>query len=373
MSFVPTLLLIAQKVCSIAIGLVGLGLLVTVHEFGHFIFCKLFGVLVPSFSIGFGRSIWEKQIGETTFRLSWLPLGGYVEIAGNEEVGQGEQKEAGRTDERSMRSKPFWQKACIVGGGIFANFVFAYLVLAAVFFIGMPKTPLFCQENTPAIIESIESKSRAEQAGLKAGDAIVSYNGIDAKKEGLCGLLSYCATQKKPLQLSLIIEREKTPINITWEVGNAGPKASGVSFKLAEMPRKSFIESLRDAYTTTIRIIRSAFSAFYQLIKQRSTHGLGGPVMIIAATASGAEHGLSIFFLLIAFISINLAVLNLLPLPIFDGGQIFIMAIEAIIRRELPLKVKMAIAYTCWILILGLFIFLSAQDIWNLFLRAFGS
>jgi len=97
-------------------GILGIGFLIGIHEFGHFLFCKLFKIRTPSFSIGFGPKIFEKQIGETLFKISAIPFGGYVEIAGSAEVGQGEQKEAYAKDEYSMAVKPYWQKMLVMAG-----------------------------------------------------------------------------------------------------------------------------------------------------------------------------------------------------------------------------------------------------------------
>ena len=129
--FSDQLLSLAQSLFFIIIGIMGIGFLIGFHEFGHFIFCKIFHIRTPSFSIGMGPRIFKKKIGETEFALSLLPLGGYVEIAGAAEVGQGEQKEAYSTDQNSFASKPYYQKMLVMAGGIVFNLMFAY---AALFF-----------------------------------------------------------------------------------------------------------------------------------------------------------------------------------------------------------------------------------------------
>ena len=121
-------------------GIIGIAFLIFIHECGHFIMCKIFGVRTPSFSIGFGPKLLTKKIGDTEFSISAIPFGGYVEIAGNAEIGQGDQKEAFARDEGSFAVRPFYQKFCIMIGGILFNLLFAYLVLIFVFAAGLPKS-----------------------------------------------------------------------------------------------------------------------------------------------------------------------------------------------------------------------------------------
>ena len=121
MDILSYITLSSHKIFIVFLGLLGLGFLIGLHELGHFLFCKLFRVSTPSFSIGFGPRIFSKKIGETTFSLSAIPVGGYVEIAGMAEVAQGEQKEASRKDEYSFASKPYYQKVLIMSGGILFN------------------------------------------------------------------------------------------------------------------------------------------------------------------------------------------------------------------------------------------------------------
>ena len=157
----------------ILLAILGVSSLIVLHEFGHFLFAKLFNVRVPSFSIGFGPRLLTKQFGETTFALSAIPLGGYVEVAGNPEVGQGEQLDAHATGDRSFTSKPYWQKLLIMAAGIVFNILFAYAALTFLFSQGAPCIGSWC-ETKPALIGGVNPKSPAEKAGLKSNDKIVA-------------------------------------------------------------------------------------------------------------------------------------------------------------------------------------------------------
>src|SRR5579871_1903884 len=158
-------------------GLFGIGFIIGFHEFGHFLFCKLFKVRTPSFSIGFGPRIISKKIGGTDFALSAIPLGGYVEIAGASEVGQGDQKEAHARDEHSFAAKPWYQKFIIMFGGILFNVMFAYFAFSLLFLMGMPKSMLLYPQNATPVLAVVAPNSPAEQAGLKVGDKLIWAQG----------------------------------------------------------------------------------------------------------------------------------------------------------------------------------------------------
>ena len=121
-----SLVSLPQSFFFLIIGILGISFLIAFHELGHFLFCKLFNIHTPSFSIGFGPRLISKKIGSTEFKISVIPLGGYVEIAGSAEPGQGKQKDANRMDEQSFAIKPFWQKFLVMIGGILFNMAFAY-------------------------------------------------------------------------------------------------------------------------------------------------------------------------------------------------------------------------------------------------------
>lgn len=374
MVLISSLILIIKKLLFLGIGIFGIGFLIGLHELGHFLFCKLFNVKTPSFSIGFGPHIWKKKIGETVFSLSAIPLGGYVEIAGSEEVGQGEQKEAKRADNRSLRVKPYWQKMLILFGGIILNLIFAYTVMIIIFMLGAPKTPILYPLNATTTIETVKPGSPAETAGLKTGDQITSIDGtiVTNHQELILALESQAETKT-----TLTIERDGRKRNkqITPEAGVRDGKevgTLGVAFALVELPSRPIGQALMDGIHATNQLISNVFGAIKGLFHQRNMNGVGGPVMIISTTIQGAQKGLKVFLILLAFISANLAVMNLLPLPILDGGQALLYTIEAIVGRRLPEKIKMYIHYTCWYGFLALILYLTYKDIGRIICSVFG-
>lgn len=365
------LLNLATQCFFLSAGIIGIGFLITIHEIGHFLFCKIFNVSVPSFSVGFGPVLWQKKIGETNFLISAIPLGGFVEIAGSAEVGQGEQKEAQRDDERSLVHKPYWQKLCIMLGGIIINLLFAYIVIIGILATGTPGT-LLVPETITSTIEMVSPDSAAEKAGVQAGDHIISLNNIPFNTEHpetfFASLMQLPGTTT-----SIVLERsgEHLEKQISF---NPEKKTGilGVAFATHALKPLPLLQAIKKGITLTNTYIAQVGSFLKRLITYRKLEGAGGPIGIIAAITGGAQKGLKIYLLLLAVISINLAVLNLIPLPILDGGQVVFYTIEAIIRRRIPDKIKETIAIGCWILFLLLTIYLTYYDIKHIILSFLG-
>lgn len=357
---------LSQNLFFIFSGFIGIGFLIGFHELGHFLFCKIFNISTPSFSIGFGPRLLTKKIGETEFKLSAIPFGGYVEIAGSAEMGQGDQKEAHSHDEFSFAVKPFYQKFLVMSGGILFNLIFAYFTFILLFMTGIPKTNLMYQTNAIPVILHIKSESPADISGLKIGDRILAINNIKIDND-----IKKALTALEPLankSSTLLIERDSTQQSIEIKIGSrkVGRKTIGilgVAFDVAPTPAYPFFEAIKKGIQTTNSWIKNTIYGFTHMLRKKSVSGMAGPVMIIAMTVKGASAGFKIFLIFLAIISINLAILNIIPLPILDGGQILFYGIEALIRKPLPHRIKEYIHIATWILFMGLFLYLSAQDI----------
>ncbi len=313
-----------------------------------------------------GPRILTKKIGETEFALSLLPLGGYVEIAGSAEVGQGEQKEAHSKDERSFAVKPYYQKMLVMAGGILFNLIFAYMALSFLYFIGMPKTPFLYPLHASTVISNVDEETPAAQAHLQPGDKILAFNKTTTRNAAeLINLIK--DLPNTPAQL--LIERNGTQQAVDVTIGSREVNKKDVGFLGVEfeIPRFGVIESIKHGISATNYLIGHICSAFKNIFAGRELNNLGGPLMVISQTIKGAEKGFKIFLLLLAFISINLAILNIIPLPIMDGGQALFYTIEAIIRKPLNEKVREYIHYATWILLLILVVYLSIKDVITIF------
>jgi len=353
---------LSQQLFFILLGLFGMGFLIGFHELGHFLFAKLFKIRIPSFSLGFGPRIFSKKIGETDFCLSAIPFGGYVEIAGAAEVGQGEQSDALATDEGSFAVKPFYQKLLVMLGGILFNLAFAYFAMILLFVTGIPKTPLI---PTP-VIANIQAQSAAEIGGLEVGDKIVSINNENVATDAQKIQLILQPLARVPAVI--VIDRNGEKVTKTVMIGAKETETStvgslGIEFDLVETPPHSFADAVTQGIGMCNKWIKNTFAGFSHLFSKKGINNVAGPVMIIAMTVKGAAAGWQIFMLLLAIISINLAVLNLIPLPILDGGQILFYSIEALIRRPIPHKIREYIHIATWIMFMILFLYLTTQDV----------
>ena len=337
----------------------GIGFLIVFHELGHLLFAKLFNVFAPSFSIGFGPRLLEVKLGETTYALSAIPLGGYVELAGSPEIGQGEQAHAEVTDDRSFSSKPFWQKFIIMLGGIGFNILFAYIVLSILFTMGAPCIGTWCQDKA-ANIGAVHAGTPADKAGLKEEDIILSVQEIKTPtiKEVTEALIPFI---KKPVMLTILrdgqeIKKEVTPEEQT--IGSQKRPLLGVAWQVQKM---GIFDAFTNGWKATWSLIVQTAQALKDITKSRE--GLGGPLMLLCQVTQFAGMGIKMFLFILAFISINLAVFNIIPLPIFDGGQILFFSIEALLNRPLSDKARYYIHVATWILVGLLVLYLTLKDI----------
>ncbi len=372
-----------QNLLLIAIGIIGIGFLIGFHELGHFLFCKLFKIKTPSFSIGMGPKLISKKIGDTLFSLSAIPLGGYVEIAGLEEIGQGEQKEARRTDNLSFGQKSFYQKFLVLIGGILFNLAFAYIAFIALFWMGMPKIAFLYPESMPVIVKYVEADSAAAQAGLQPGDKIVEMmypivreETIDIEREEIKGLPSFIQRLKNlgNKRVTLFVKRDSQQQQIDTIIRDVqGEGRLGIGFETSTaiefLQPVSFIDGIKQGIQATNETIKKTIEGFKMIFATRRVDAIGGPLAIISETIKGAKQGFRVFLVLLAIISANLALLNIIPLPVLDGGQLLFTTIESIIRRPLPEKVKMTIQMITWVLLLVLIFALTCMDIKRLFFR----
>ncbi|HSC25183.1 MAG TPA: site-2 protease family protein [Candidatus Babeliales bacterium] len=363
LSCIASLMLICKQLLFILLGFFGMGFLIGFHELGHFLFAKLFKIRVPSFSLGFGPRLLTKKIGETEFCLSAIPFGGYVEIAGASEVGQGDQKDAFATDEHSFAIKPFYQKFCVMIGGILFNLIFAYFIMIFLFVTGIPKTPLMPNPT----IAVIQQGSAAEKAGLIMGDRIISIDdqNVEHNFQRIQQIIHPLAQKTATIVIERNGEKFGKVIAIDSKIADGETiGVLGVEFDFAPTPPHSLKEAFALGISACNRWIKNTFIGLSQLFTRKGINNVAGPIMIISMTVKGAAAGFQIFLLLLVLISINLAVLNLIPLPILDGGQILFYSIEALIQRPIPHKVREYIHIATWIMFLILFLYLSAQDIY---------
>jgi regulator of sigma E protease len=345
----------------LAIGIFAICFVIAIHEFGHFLTAKFFNVKVPVFSIGMGNQLLHKKIGNTDFKLSAIPLGGYVEILENAEMAQ----EAGYDASIPgvfFGELAYWKKLIVLLAGITFNLLLGIVIFIGLAFTGMPKTTMVNPDyQQPTIVGTVMAGSAAAQAGFLDNDRILSCDQTACKTTQ--DLSTYLQAHKnQTIQITLMRNQQSVTLPIT--VGSDGK--IGILWAMEFEQPQGLLSGLSRGLSAARSCIQQSFRGMISLLSGKSKGSVAGPIMIIAQIMHGARMGLRVVFLLSAFISVGLAFLNLIPIPIFDGGQVVIISIEALIRRKLPKKVHLAIAYTTWALVLGLFIFISLKDILSL-------
>jgi regulator of sigma E protease len=423
---------------------IGLGVMVLVHEWGHFVVARLFGVRVEVFSIGFGTRLFGIKRGPTDYRLSALPLGGYVRMAGDNPA------EERRGDPDEFLSKPRWQRVLIALAGPTTNFLLAVVLTAALFMHG-GEQPSYADK--PVVIAGVLKDSPADKAGIEAGDRIVSFGGLKdpnwdrlalelglsapgrsvpvtierdnrlittrvttelqasavvgypaepvvvgsvtpgspAERDGLKEADILVAVNGQPLtappQLSDILkESGGMPVTLgvqrngqaqtvvlhpTWkDPGDGVPRWQiGITFRLATSPRRySAPQALAKATEFHIVLANKLISVVGQLLARKvKMNQLEGPLGIVQESSRAAKRGFGDLVSLMALVSLNLAILNLLPIPILDGGHILMLGIEGLLRHDLSLKIKERFVTVGMVFLLLVFLIVMYNDVLRLF------
>ena len=349
-----------------------LGPLVVVHELGHYLVGRWFGVKAEAFSVGFGKEIWgwTDKLG-TRWKLSALPLGGYVQFAGDmnaaSQPGAIDLNLSPEERARTFQAKPLWQRSLIVLAGPLTNLLVAVAVFAA-FNFTYGKIQV-----SPQIAEFAES-SAAQQAGLKVGDRIVAING-DAVSS-FTDIPEYVLPfpgrtvsirvdrdgeeRTIPVKIALVVEHDK--------FGNeARIGRLGISAGKGEIVPVGAVESVTLAFEQTFGIMRMMITGIGQIITgERSVKELGGPIKIAKYSGEQLSLGWEQYVSFVALISINLAFINLLPIPALDGGHLAFYAAEAVRRKPLGVRSQEWAFRTGLALVLALMLFVTINDIASL-------
>jgi regulator of sigma E protease len=322
-----------------------LGILVFVHEFGHFLLAKRLGVGVLTFALGFGPKLIGRKIGETEYKICAIPLGGYVKP-----IGEDPKEEVREEDRhRSLSAQPIWKRALIVSAGPLFNFFLAAALFSSInLFVGIPSMPTV----TPEVGE-VSPDFPAEKAGLKKGDLILAIDGKDISK---WEELQQIITNSKGKELLLKVKRDSEILEIkvtpkpftekslfgeeinTYKIGVTHPPVNIVREKVGPLV------ALGSGLAQTWELIELTVTGIVKLIQRIvPAKEIGGPIMIAKLAGEQAKRGLLNLAIFTAIISVNLGVINLFPIPILDGGHLLFMGLEAVLRRPISVK-KMEIA-----------------------------
>ena len=336
-----------------------LGLIVLVHEFGHFIFAKWAGVYVYEFSIGMGPKIFGKKDkkGETEYCIRAIPIGGFVSLAG-EEVD--DDKKVDKT--RKLYNKNFIQRFMIMIAGAMNNFIlcFVLLLLGALIYGSVSQKP---------VVSSVSEEYPAYTAGIQAGDTIISIDGEKVASWSEVQLLIQTAKGKEmTIELKDKNNKEKE-VKLTPQVvkDDNGTESYIIGVGMGGKVQKGFIPSLKYAVNTLGSLFKLMFTTLKELFTGNvAVKELSGPVGIYTVVGEQAKNGFQSILYLMAFLSMNVGVINLLPFPAFDGGRVLFLIIEKITKKTIPTKVENAINNIGFLLLMLLMIYVTFNDILRL-------
>ena len=343
--------------------IVVLGVLIFFHELGHFLVARFFGVGVEKFSLGFGPRLIGKTVGRTDYRLSLIPLGGYVKMVGEEPNSEIDPALASL----SFTHKNVYQRFAIVAAGPLFNLLLAILIFFAVFMASGISV-------LRPVIGEVDKASPAESAGLKPKDTIVSIGGAAVSSwEEMAEMIK--ATQGQTFEIGFERDGQRRSARITPELKTTqnlfGEDIEryliGVRPLGEWLPRKlSFTESLSLSIVRTWEITELTILSVIKLIQGKlPAETLGGPIKIAKMAGEQAREGVTALMIFIAVISINLAILNFLPIPVLDGGHLMFFTLEMISRRPVSIKVREVAQQIGIFLLISLMIFVIFNDIVN--------
>jgi regulator of sigma E protease len=338
--------------------------LVFFHELGHYAMGRVFGVKADAFSIGFGKAIakWSDKRG-TEWRIGWLPLGGYVKFAGDMN-GASQPDPLHLHDPGTLHSKPVWQRALIVAAGPLTNFLLAMVMLAGLF-------SAFGEPRVLAEIGGFMPRSAAQAAGMQVGDRVTAIDGhavtdfadlaliVQVKAGQAIPITVQRGGQSLVLTVTPVTETVKDITGAETRVGRIGVAPARVQYvrpTVAELPAA--------AARFTVNAVRTMAMTMWQIVSgQRSTDELGGPVKVAAASNAIAAFGWVSFLYFMVMLSINLGFINLLPIPMLDGGHLMLFAAEAARGRPVSERVQELAFRSGLALLLAFTVFVTVNDL----------
>lgn len=330
---------------------VGLVLLIVAHELGHFLAAKAFKLHVHEFGVGFPPRLFAKKRGDTEYSLNALPIGGFVRIAGEDE------DSAGVPPEKLLSAQPPWKRALVIVAGVAVNAALAWVLLTGIFMVGTPHV---------VVITEVEDGSPAAAAGIQPSDVILDYESAEEFATTARGAIGSTFT--------FDVQRgaEKVAVTVTpREVSPEQPGALGVGLTEGGIDATPFWKAPWEALKTTWDISVATVQGFAGLIARLFTGSVPadvvGPVGIVSTAGQVSGIGAIYLVQMLAVISVNLAILNLLPIPALDGGRLYLTLVEWVSGKKMPHWLEVRINAVTFLILITLMLLLTARDVLRLF------
>lgn len=363
---------------SILIFILILAVLIVVHEYGHFIFAKKWGVRVDEFGLGYpprAKTLFKRK--GTIFTLNWIPFGGFVKIFGESATEEPLTEEEKKV---SLVGKSKFAQGTIMFAGPLFNFIFAWMIILATILIGLPSAATednreFIRDVKTVIVDVLPN-SPAEIAGIEVGDQVrgISFNEntfLPVQDINIAEELKKSNTEVVLLEITKNKETSIKEINLA-DFTVDGEKKIGIGFQEVGIYEPPFFRGFVESFHVTGKMIKDIAFGLVNLVidafkGQADVSSLTGPVGIVALVGDASNLGFVYLLTFIALISINLGVINLVPFPALDGGRILFLVIEAIIRRPINSKISTALNSIGFLILITLMLFITFRDVVRLF------
>lgn len=348
--------------------IVVLGVLIFIHEFGHYITAKKSGIMVSEFALGFGPKLIYKKVGETLYSIRAIPLGGFCNMVGefpaDESMPDKEREiyEKAKSDERLFTQKSPFKKLAVILMGPVMNFLLAVVIFILTFALfGVPTST-----NSAAILGEVIPEQPAAEAGLQPNDKILAINQEEVDNwQEMASLIR--ANEGREIVIKYQRDGSVNTVNITPV--SSPDSEGGVIGIYPQLVREnvSFFRSIVLGFQQTFMIVELTVMGFVQMIVQRSAEDIGGPVMIASIIGQAARVGIINLLNWTAIISINLGIINLLPFPALDGGRILFIILEIIRGKEVDPIIESYIHMVGFAILIMLMIFIVYRDLMRSF------
>lgn len=324
--------------------------LIIIHEFGHFIAAKAVGVRVNEFAVGFGPKLFSKRLGETRYSVNLVPLGGYCAMEGEDEDS---------ADTKAFCNKSAWRRLIIVIMGAFFNLLLGLVLVALVL---APQ-----KRFTTTTIAEFGENATSSQYGLEVGDKIIK---VDGRRIFSTYDLSYAFTNIDDGIIDITVVRDGKTVQLN-NVKFATEKINDISYLTVDFyvygQEKTVGSFIKNTVNTAFSYGAVVWRSLIDLITGKyGISAVSGPVGVTAAIGGAAKQSISAILPIMALITINLGIFNLLPLPALDGGRLLFIVFEIIFRKPVPQKYEAAVHAVGFILLIALMLLITAKDIWSL-------
>ena len=355
---------------NIVLFVILLTIIVSIHEFGHLIAAKIFGVYCKEYSIGMGPKLFSIKGKETEYSIRAFPVGGFVAMAGDTDNSLETKVDTdGIPFERTLPGIAVWKRIIVMLAGIFMNMILAIVIYSMIIL----SNGTYATSSKPEIT-FIQENSPAMSAGLKEGDIVTTIkfdNGLSLSPSSYSELITFTSAYDGNGPWTMIVDRngKSIEIKVTPNYDQSEQRyliGIGFSDKAVEYVDVNIFNCFRYGFEYAMFILKITWSSFVSLFKGQNLQNLSGPVGIYNTVSEVAAQGLDYYIQLIAMISINVGVVNALPLPIFDGGRVLLLFIEMLIGKPLSIKTQNMIMTLSAALLLLLFIYVTFNDITRL-------